>query len=471
MISDNALRSSRLAALKHLRDIGNIDTEVFLVASNDETWYHALARKEFGIALQSVAEIVRREIPDKEMAKSLEDLGKKCSGISFKDGADIWFSKTGYSPGVWAHVAETILSMDNQNSALWNRFSSIFAYDFISDVRAARLYPELYTDKAWQQLLLSKSTLSKTDSGWLRDVVGQNQSRIDAASSSKKHALIRAARSMQNNSPDKITLTQWTKFASEKISEFDPRRSEWTALEVIRQLVSRNVSDAGSQGYTLKLIHPENVLIPEIWKNKFTVYKDRAGTTWDEWQDFVSNDNNDGVTLKNPANCVLDYRYYPDLTKGIEIGEWERNLFAIGRLLLGLLRFDHTLERISNIRGNELIHPLPRAQMYQSLSVSSTTLVIVEGCLSLRGAETRTLINFPILFGSYVTGIPNDVNFGPPLLRSRKELLKAIGAAQLVLKKNQLAVAMNQPRQLIPFRLVDFAIGASGEIEVGSDDV
>ena len=38
-----------------------------------------------------------------------------------------------------------------------------------------------------------------------------------------------------------------------------------------------------------------------------------------------------------------------------------------------------------------------------------------------------------------------------------------IVTAQEVLECNQLAVAMNQPRQLIPFRLSDFAIGSDGE--------
>jgi len=39
-----------------------------------------------------------------------------------------------------------------------------------------------------------------------------------------------------------------------------------------------------------------------------------------------------------------------------------------------------------------------------------------------------------------------------------------------VLVENQLAVAMNQPRQLIPFRLSDFAAGPGDEGKGGGTD-
>ena len=64
----------------------------------------------------------------------------------------------------------------------------------------------------------------------------------------------------------------------------------------------------------------------------------------------------------------------------------------------------------------------------------------------------------------------NDVTFDPPMLWGADELLKAIESAQQVLEDNQLAVAMNQPRQLIPFRLKDLATGPDGDEGDGVHD-
>ena len=64
----------------------------------------------------------------------------------------------------------------------------------------------------------------------------------------------------------------------------------------------------------------------------------------------------------------------------------------------------------------------------------------------------------------------NDTEFDPPSLIDPNELLSAILMAQNVLEENQLAVAMNQPRQLIPFRLNDFAAGPNVAAEADGLD-
>ena len=56
------------------------------------------------------------------------------------------------------------------------------------------------------------------------------------------------------------------------------------------------------------------------------------------------------------------------------------------------------------------------------------------------------------------------------LLFGANALLVAIEDAQRGLKSNQLAVAMNQPRQVIPVGLKDFAIGPDGSVEKADDD-
>ena len=124
------------------------------------------------------------------------------------------------------------------------------------------------------------------------------------------------------------------------------------------------------------------------------------------------------------------------------------------------------------MRGNELIYPLPRARWFESLAISSPTTLILEGCLGARPAETRAIFREPSLFGWRDGEIPNDAAFDPPLFYSSTDLLEQIRRAQNILESNQLAVARNQPRQLIPFRLGDFAAGAEdGRDDEGSSDV
>ena len=137
---------------------------------------------------------------------------------------------------------------------------------------------------------------------------------------------------------------------------------------------------------------------------------------------------------------------------------------------MGQLRLNHEAPRIWNVRGNEHVFPLPRTHWFRSLAISSSTLLLVEGCLGTRSAETRSIARSPGLFGWIEGQEPNDANFDPPLLLGPNELLTATANAQRVLVDNQLAVAMNQPRQIIPFRLSDFAAGPSMDGEADAYD-
>jgi len=92
------------------------------------------------------------------------------------------------------------------------------------------------------------------------------------------------------------------------------------------------------------------------------------------------------------------------------------------------------------------------------LAISSPTARIIEGCLGGRSAETRNIALKPSLFGWNDGAKLNDTDFDPPSLPDVNGLLNEIGIAQNALETNQLAVSLNQPRQLIPFRLQDFSL-------------
>lgn len=468
-LMDNALRSDQEAALRYLKDVCQIDTKSFMVQKENEAWFHANSRIEFGVALLSAAEVVGGTIANTSLGADLARLAGHYICVSFDDSAEAWERETGRRPGIWAHLTESVLSIDGCPTASWKQFGTLFSSPQIAEVRAVRRYPEFLSDADWYQLLHSKKPLPETDSGWLHEAMSGNEERVQAALLSKKVAFKRAAKSLSPPLNGWVTLAQWTQIIAQELSPFDPRRSEWTALEVVRQLVSPIVDEIDIDETRLDRLHPNNVLVPEAWKTKFPNDRDRAGMSWDDWRRFVGDQQTARIELRRSATSVMDYRYFAETQGGPHLKEWDKRLVGVGRLLLGQLRLKHEAPRIWNIRGNEQIFPLPRTDWFRSLSISSPTLLLVEGCLGARSTETRSIARNPEFFGWIDGQEPNDADFDPPLLFGPNELLTAITSAQRVLIENQLAVAMNQPRQIVPFRLSDFATGPTNDEEANND--
>ena len=65
-----------------------------------------------------------------------------------------------------------------------------------------------------------------------------------------------------------MTLSKWTECVSTQCSPFDPRRSEWTALEIVRQIVFPIVNTLTVTEARLDSLHPNNVLLAESWKTE-----------------------------------------------------------------------------------------------------------------------------------------------------------------------------------------------------------
>jgi len=465
--ADDALRSDLKAAFLHLDDVSKIDVAAFITPREREAWFHAVGRREFGVSLLMVAQILADWADASPLSMRLMALARLCINVPPGASAVAWEAETGRTSGAWAHHAENSLGRDAKPSAAWVKFSPHFAFEHRIDSLAARRYPERLPEAGWSQLLGATETLPENDSGWLRDVIGADEARRVAAHASGKIALTRAARSLDIPSKNWMTLAEWTEHVA-SCSPFDPRRSEWTALEITRQLVKPAVSFDGDEAATLDRLHPNNVLLPRAWISKFGCHKDWTEVSWEEWRHFAQSAENDQARLRDAATTLLDYRYSTDSKAGLQLDEWERRLIAVGRLLLGLLRNDYSAPRLWNIRGNEQIVRLPRTRWFEALAISSPTLLLVESCLGARTAETRSILRAPDLFGWGDGTDVNDSRLDPPLLFGATPLLEAIIGAQKVLQANQLAVAMNQPRQLIPFWLSGFVAGT--EAEHGEND-
>ena len=464
----NALRSDKEAALDHLKDIASIDAVIFLIPQERETWFHTVARRNFGVTLMAVSYQIREDVDDKKFVENLNKLASQCINLDFKAGSQQWEEETGRRPGVWAHLIEEALCTNATPSSVWHLFQSCFSYSNLADRLAARWYPEKLPDKGWDYFLQYMTAMKETDSGWIREAINHEPKRTADARESKRKAFNRAARSYDSFGKNWITLLDWTEFVSNECSPFDPRRSEWTALEIIRQIMFPIINEFSVKEKILDRLHPNNIVVSKSWKTNFFASQKSAGVSWEEWRSYVRNtdQNTSAIKFRDSATSIIDYRYFTNTHNGLRLEKWDCRLISIGRLLLGLLRFNHRSPRSWNLRGNEHIISLPSAQIYMSLAISTPTLLLIESCLSGRSAETRAILQKPGLFG-WEDGVDaNDVKLDPPLLLETNELLEAVNNAQGVLEENQIAVAMNQPRQLIPFRLKDFASGSDD----GGDD-
>lgn len=222
-------------------------------------------------------------------------------------------------------------------------------------------------------------------------------------------------------------------------------------------------------------MHPSNVLLPRSWLEESSEFSSGESLNWFEWISFTRSGHAGKAEFRISPRSILDYRFVSlhkqGICSGMHVNDWERRLATIGFILLGLVRKSFETPRIWNIRGHEKIHRVPRTQWYEVLKISSQGLLLIESCLSTRCAETRTMSRTPTLFGIGQDKTVNDTNYDPPLLESLDQLYKEIEKVQRVLTENQLSVSLNQPRQLIPFKLRDFSVGTGQEDDSDADTI
>ena len=450
-----SLRYDQSAALNHIKDLANLDLKSFLDDTNPRQWFHNDARIEFGISMLVAAKTIDNTPGMMKLANSLEKMGRSFAGVSFDTSHEEWVSRTGRSPGIWAFQFETTFDDREKSSEAWKMFSSKFLMSDKNDEKAVRLYPEELSDETWDHFLKPKTPLSRSDSGWILEATNNLENRQYQALSSGKVPFIRAAKSTEIP-PDKITLHYWIN-KTKQLDSFDPRIGEWTALEIIRQLINPIIEELLVNPEIIDHLHPQNVLLPTEWLKGWPDKNIKSRGTWEEWRNFISLKDNQ-VQMRDTANLIFDYRLEGKQNNG-EFNPWNRKIATVGFLLLGLLRQNMQLPRIWNIRGNEKFFKIPYTHWYQTLAISTPTLLLIESCVSSRTAETRTIQLFPDLFGHPEgTGL-NDTKFDPPHITNVNDLVNEINKVQSILVNNQISVSLNQPRQLIPFHIRDFATG------------
>lgn len=456
--SDGILRSDTSAALAHLEAISKIDLSSFFAQEISESWFHRTARVEFGVALRQCAIELRDTCYGPTLPNRLQKVAAILLRIPTTASSEEWVATTGRTPGVWAHAAEELLQRNGEPTLAWRGFAEHFSLSAKNDALAMRRYPHNVSPTELKEMLQSGIGNAKSDAGWLRDVVdgkSSNSHGILADLSSTYESASGAWRAVQAQPAGYISVKDWTELVSQ-LDFFDPRRSEWTALEIAYQMIEEYLHFGGNaDDAELLYVHPNNVFLPKSWILSSDGLLNSKVMTWSTWQEAIGSASNSIRIISGRAG-LSDYRFAEgEESPGGAISE--RQYSAIGRFILGMVRLDHSSPPIWNIRGNENVHPLTRREWFERVPISSLTLRLIESCLGRRAAETRLMKEKPSFFGNGDGEAPNDTEFDPPELSGLEDLWNEIRRARDALKENQISVTLNQPRQLIPFKLSDFS--------------
>lgn len=360
--------------------------------------------------------------------------------------------------GIWYHwLMSTTRANRDSPPSYWPLVAAAHdtagGYDAIS----LRRYPALLPETAWARLAADPASLAADDAGWLLEAARANPTglaRLDAANPAA--AAVRARLAVTEEG---LTLCAWVDSICGLLAS-DPRRSEWTALEIIRHILDRFQQFDGPDPDALDRLHPENILIDPLWVEVPDDAKINGHLTWEGWRQLTTRYP---VRLIEPG--LEDYRYRENLKENDR--QWPRRLRPIGQLLWVLLRRSFHLPSAWNIRGQERGLVEIVARDLERLPISSFTLSLLQACLLPRSVETGFLDEFPSLFGNRGGQAANDTQFDRPI-KSPAALEALLRHAQDILVRSQMTVLEYRPRQLIPVRLEHIgrlADGAAAEIE------
>ncbi|MFB0872150.1 MULTISPECIES: hypothetical protein [unclassified Sphingobium] len=355
---------------------------------------------------------------------------------------------TGVPLGVWFHwLFATTGAHPMQPPVYWATAAVSYEPSRPEDWNGLRRYPRHLPPAAWKRLAEDPFLLKSDDEGWLLDAARTQPDRFAALPNIAP--VIGDVRARVTNLRATLSLVEWTEKTA-AMDPSDPRRSEWTALEIVRQILEPIFDPEGPDMDYLDRLHPEGVGIPLEWLPvdwKALPEAADAGDkiTWEAWQSLMRR------TRVAPSPGLRDYRYHEVLVSADDRA-WPRRLRALGQILWGMLRQSFVLPAAWNIRGQERSLIEIVARDVERLPISSFTISILRACLLPRSRETSMLTQFPMLFGNAKGQSADDTEFDQ-LIDGPDALLAQIKQAQDVLQKSQMTVLEHEPRQLIPVRL------------------
>ena len=353
-----------------------------------------------------------------------------------KDGNPVNFSKDKPVLYYWAEMNSTKME-DALPTKLWeNNILKLSSAD-IATKALIKLYPA-----AIAKLSLSKFNTMVKDLG------------------KKKTAWEWEGTSYRRKEKGKTTLVDWCNWTRKyqdlcnKKNLYDPRISEWTSLEIIKQLLEIYEPTLDNLDSIKKYVekksvfpHPANFIVPKAW-----IIRPSKNYTWQAWESRIREMR---VEITKPELQVeYDNRVVPFWQSDDKEEEMVQNsnlLYGLGLILLGLLRKNFYWPARWNLLAFSSDWRSISKDWFRTTACSSDTLFVLQSLLLPRHAESIRIKYQSIINYHY----DDDKIYDPPLILSLTELKTALEKAQNVLKKNQIDSFRGLPRQLIPVSIPD----------------
>jgi hypothetical protein len=293
---------------------------------------------------------------------------------------------------------------------------------------------------ALKQLAGSPSATEKGDTGWLLDALAFREDDLAKLRNSKNREIRRISRMMLRKRRRWLLLPQWIQWtgATER-DPYDPRLSEWTALEIVR-LIANNLGGLPASVRRIVATSCFNFSIPRPWIDV------APPVGWETWRAHVT--QNSVIKARRRAP-VYDSRTDPGVEDFSEIDFEFGSVRSLGIILLALIRRDF---RIPLVRGNTpvsgTLSKLAIRQV-QDKPCSSRTMAVLEACLMDRSTETFMLSKRGVSKDELDADTTNDV----PLINTIQQFVREVKVCQRILVNHQSTIAAHKPRQLIPLYL------------------
>lgn len=228
---------------------------------------------------------------------------------------------------------------------------------------------------------------------------------------------------------------------------FDPRLSEWTSLEIIRQIIEKTKGDAVDffMDNPDKKIHPANFIISK----NFTEETSEV-FSWHEWSKILKETN--AINIIKADYQVIDERY---ITKGLLESEQKAGesakVHALGIMLLQLITHNTDFPWVWNSTDKSLVMENLYYKKIQNSPISSYTLLILQGCFSSKNREMFS-------WSKEMDNIKSDISKEVPPIHDVRTLSKYVEMAQSIIVRYQLSMEDNAPRQLLPISLEQLSV-------------
>jgi len=443
--SSNFIKHNSEYFLNHLRKPEFGDK----LKESDGKFYHTKAV----ILFEKTLDVVRFTLTKKE------EINFKDSVLKNNEIETNVFDKFSSRESSWIWWFNSKLALDFYSpTKVW--LKSIGDIDFESpiDVSLAYLYP-----KAISPAIFARLEKYINNEGWIFDLIQGNASF--SSEDLRRFEKVKTVLSKIESNKKQITLYEWNnwldkldiilhrQYFDKNQGYYDTRLSEWTSLEIVRQITNLLISKISERPMVFesteeediresifKLIHPNNYLIPDSW-----ISETSNNISWQDWERTTLENS---IQFNIEDKFILDNRYSITILDPYGEEDIEGSIvLGLGALLTCLLSRDFNLPAYWNANGHQrawlyLIHTKLKLS-----HISSLTKQLLDSVFSKRNRET-VLLN--LFFPTKEYEFSEDTAIDPPQIVTLKDLHSFIVASQAILKKYRLNVQDNLPRQLIP---------------------